>query len=65
MQELLADEVFESWIFGVHSDCSITKHGLYSCCCYCYKSSGVLLERILERNYHSELYFLFVAWYAK
>lgn len=61
MLDLFSNKIFVTRILGMHRDGRITKHSLDSGCGYFNKTSGIILECILEVNNHSKFYFLFIA----
>jgi len=65
MQKFLSYNIFEPWVFGVHSNSSISKHCLNSGSSYNYEFCGIFLQGVLKRADHSKLYLFLITWHIQ
>lgn len=65
MNDFLSYQILEARVFRMHSNGSISKHGLNSSRSNLDEFCGIVLKRVLEANNDSELYLLLVTWHLQ
>lgn len=65
MQKLFSNDIFESRVLRMHSNCCITKHRFNSGSCNNHKFCGIFLQSVFKRNNNSKLHLLLVSWYIQ